>query len=127
VSPESDACRPGVCCGSCGGAGKISPWFRPLQDSAAPSTRPCACCPALKGALSSRETYIKAEAGESPNDRNDRAIRVAAAWYAARLPKMRVVVLTNDADNRRRALEAGLLAMTVQARTRAPAGLTACR
>lgn len=56
--------------------------------------------------------------GESPNDRNDRAIRVAAAWYAARLPGMRVVVLTNDADNRRRALDAGLQAMSVQARAR---------
>jgi len=54
--------------------------------------------------------------GESPNDRNDRAIRVAAAWYAARLPGMRVVMLTNDADNRRRALDAGLQAMSVQAR-----------
>lgn len=63
-----------------------------------------------------RETYVKAEVGESPNDRNDRAIRTAAAWYAARLPGMRVVVLTNDADNRRRALEAGLQAMSVQAR-----------
>ena len=54
--------------------------------------------------------------GEGPNDRNDRAIRVAAAWYAARLPSVRVLVVTNDADNRRRALEAGLQAITVQAR-----------
>lgn len=66
--------------------------------------------------LTLRETYITANAGEGPNDRNDRAIRVAAAWYAARLPGVRVLVLTNDADNRRRALEAGLQAMTVQAR-----------
>jgi hypothetical protein len=27
-----------------------------------------------------RDTFIKAEPGESPNDRNDRAIRVAAKW-----------------------------------------------
>jgi PIN domain len=50
-----------------------------------------------------RETYVQHEAGESPNDRNDRAIRVAAAWYQARLPPGRVLLLTNDADNRRKA------------------------
>ena len=129
-----------------------------------------------------RETYTKAEAGESPNDRNDRAIRVAAAWcakpcpyqvlkiragwlvllllslmrspvvphpkhescsplcmlsvctprplsflckvtcltprpmprYAARLPAMPIIMLSNDADNRRKAAEAGVAAMTVQ-------------
>lgn len=32
-----------------------------------------------------RDTYIKQEPGESVNDRNDRAIRVATAWYLARL------------------------------------------
>ena len=89
--------------------------------------RPCLCCsvtePVLVGMhqvmqadMHPRETYITANTGEGPNDRNDRAIRVAAAWYAARLPSVRVLVLTNDADNRRRALEAGLQAMTVQAR-----------
>jgi exosome complex exonuclease DIS3/RRP44 len=31
-----------------------------------------------------RDTYIKAEPGESPNDRNDRAIRVAAKFYRPR-------------------------------------------
>ncbi|KAK9825185.1 hypothetical protein WJX81_004330 [Elliptochloris bilobata] len=65
-----------------------------------------------------RETYITTNVGEGPNDRNDRAIRVAAAWYGARLPGVRVLVLTNDADNRRRALESGLQAMTVQAYAR---------
>jgi hypothetical protein len=107
--------------------GGASTSFQALAGSAVTSTRSCARRPASEGASPCRETYIKAEAGESPNDRNDRAIRVAAAWYAARLPKMRIVVLTNDADNRRRALEAGLQAMTVQARTRAPAGPTACQ
>lgn len=33
---------------------------------------------------------MKQEAGESPNDRNDRAIRVAAAWYTKRLPGHKV-------------------------------------
>ena len=31
-----------------------------------------------------RDTYVKTEAGESPNDRNDRAIRVATKFYPAR-------------------------------------------
>ena len=43
-----------------------------------------------------RDTYVKTEAGESPNDRNDRAIRVAAKFYARALPGKRVVLLTND-------------------------------
>lgn len=64
-----------------------------------------------------RDTYIAGEPGESPNDRNDRAIRVAAAWYDARLPpSMPILFLTNDAENRRKAQEAGLRAMTVQVR-----------
>lgn len=33
---------------------------------------------------------MKQEAGESPNGRNDRAIRVAAAWYTERLPGHKV-------------------------------------
>ena len=67
-----------------------------------------------------RETYIKQEVGESPNDRNDRAIRVATAWYAQRLPQMEVYLLTNDAENRRKALEQGLKAMSVQVYSWAP-------
>ncbi len=51
---------------------------------------------------------------ESPNDRNDRAIRVAAAWYMRRVPGMPIIVLTNDAENRRKALEMGINAMSVQ-------------
>lgn len=68
------------------------------------------------GELFHRETYIKAEPSESPNDRNDRAIRVAAAWYAQRVPAMPVILLSNDADNRRKAAEAGVTAMSVQVR-----------
>ena len=75
-----------------------------------------------------RDTYIKQNDGESPNDRNDRAIRVAAAWYTQRLPGVEVLLLTNDADNRRKALAEGVKAMSVQARAapirlrRAPQG-----
>ena len=61
-----------------------------------------------------RETYIKADVSESPNDRNDRAIRVAAAWYMRRVPGMPIIVLTNDTENRRKALEMGINAMSVQ-------------
>lgn len=46
--------------------------------------------PSFFGVWVRRETYVTAEPGESPNDRNDRAIRVAAAWYAKRLPGQKV-------------------------------------
>ena len=67
-----------------------------------------------------RETFIRQEAGESPNDRNDRAIRVAAAWYGQRLPGMEVVLLSNDVDNRNKAAAAGIEALSVQARGPSP-------
>lgn len=60
-------------------------------------------------------------AGESPNDRNDRAIREATKWYDQHLAasttkkqnRVRAVLLTDDADNRKKALAAGLLACSV--------------
>jgi PIN domain len=64
--------------------------------------------------LTRRETFIKTQPGETPNDRNDRAIRVAAAWYTQRIPAMRIVLLSNDVDNRRKAAEAGITTMSVQ-------------
>ncbi|CAB1443589.1 unnamed protein product [Pleuronectes platessa] len=64
-----------------------------------------------------RDTFIEREPGESANDRNDRAIRVAAKWYSQHLKKLeseteglKVVLLTNDQDNKRKAEEIGLLA-----------------
>ncbi|XP_070553170.1 exosome complex exonuclease RRP44-like [Ptychodera flava] len=65
-----------------------------------------------------RETYIEREAGESANDRNDRAIRVCVKWYGEHLSKqkkneIKVVLLTNDLANRNKAREEGLLAYTV--------------
>eukprot|EP00899_Mesostigma_viride_P029003 jgi/Mesvir1/9288/Mv04469-RA.3 len=62
-----------------------------------------------------RDTYIKALPGESPNDRNDRAIRVAALWYKKHLQGLGVEVLlvTNDVDNARKAAAEGLEAKTV--------------
>ncbi len=54
-----------------------------------------------------RETYVgKGEAGESANDRNDRAIRRVAVWYASqgwmKGAGVDVVLLTDDRANRER-------------------------
>lgn len=64
----------------------------------------------------SRETFIEREPGESANDRNDRAIRVAAKWYSEHLrgcqadgEELRVVLLTNDLGNKQKAEENNLL------------------
>lgn len=79
----------------------------------------------------SRDTYVEQLKGESPNDRNDRAIRVASKWYqqhtagaaeesegdgAAAKPglseeeQLHVVLLTNDEDNLRKARADGIVA-----------------
>ena len=59
-----------------------------------------------------RDTYVKAEPGESPNDRNDRAIRVVCAFYRRAVPTMRVALLTNDRGNLRKAREEGIDAVS---------------
>ncbi|KAG7526541.1 hypothetical protein JOB18_041577 [Solea senegalensis] len=63
-----------------------------------------------------RDTFIEREPGETANDRNDRAIRVAAKWYSQHLKKFEadtdglcVVLLTNDQGNKQKAEESGLL------------------
>uniref|UniRef100_A0A3Q1EBU8 Protein DIS3 homolog n=1 Tax=Acanthochromis polyacanthus TaxID=80966 RepID=A0A3Q1EBU8_9TELE len=63
-----------------------------------------------------RETFIEREPGETANDRNDRAIRVAAKWYSQHLKTsesdtdgLKVVLLTNDQGNKQKAEESGLL------------------
>jgi exosome complex exonuclease DIS3/RRP44 len=62
-----------------------------------------------------RETFAARRPGESPNDRNDRAIREAASWYQAQLgDAVEVVMLSNDAENLRLARELGLKALRVQ-------------
>ncbi|XP_062555669.1 exosome complex exonuclease RRP44 [Armigeres subalbatus] len=66
-----------------------------------------------------RDTYLGKGVGESANDRNDRMIRRAAVWYGKHIRqedsknKVRVVVLTDDAENRRKAKEDGLLVSSV--------------
>ncbi|XP_042494927.1 exosome complex exonuclease RRP44 homolog A [Macadamia integrifolia] len=62
-----------------------------------------------------KDTYVKAMVGESPNDRNDRAIRVATQWYKNHLGgSTRVLLLTNDRENKRKATEEGISADTVE-------------
>ncbi|KAL8034826.1 hypothetical protein ABFX02_12G056000 [Erythranthe guttata] len=62
-----------------------------------------------------KDTYVKIETGESPNDRNDRAIRVAAQWYQNHLGSaVRVLLITNDRDNKKKAVTDGILAETVE-------------
>ncbi|KAJ3036866.1 exosome catalytic subunit dis3 [Rhizophlyctis rosea] len=62
-----------------------------------------------------RKTYIERDVDESPNDRNDRAIRTAVRWYNEHLGSARkVVLITDDGDNRRKALGEGLSAFTVR-------------
>ncbi|THH07194.1 hypothetical protein EW145_g3547 [Phellinidium pouzarii] len=73
------------------------------------------------------ETAVIREEGESPNDRNDRSIRKGVAWYnthiaqthppmrAQKNPKIPVVVLlTNDAENRRHAEAEGITCDSVR-------------
>ncbi|XP_021714097.1 exosome complex exonuclease RRP44 homolog A-like [Chenopodium quinoa] len=62
-----------------------------------------------------KETYVKAMVNESPNDRNDRAIRVATQWYQKHLGSaVRVLLITNDRENKRKANEEGISAETVE-------------
>jgi hypothetical protein len=60
------------------------------------------------------ETYVEAAAGETPNDRNDRAIRATAMWYKKHLPHISIVLLTDDRLNLKAAEEDGLVAHTVR-------------
>ncbi|CAA3018427.1 exosome complex exonuclease RRP44 homolog A, partial [Olea europaea subsp. europaea] len=62
-----------------------------------------------------KDTFVKIEPGESPNDRNDRAIRVASRWYQNHLGStVRVLLITNDRENKRKATKEGISAETVE-------------
>ncbi|KAJ2124004.1 exosome catalytic subunit dis3 [Coemansia sp. RSA 720] len=52
-----------------------------------------------------RETFIERNVDESPNDRNDRAIRTAVVWLTKHLAPLSItpVMVTNDEDNLRKA------------------------
>ena len=60
------------------------------------------------------------KAGESANDRNDRAIRTAAHWYSKHIKSadpsqsVDVILITNDAENRAKSLEIGLKTVSIE-------------
>ena len=67
-----------------------------------------------------KEAFVERREGELINDRNDRAIRQCVHWYNEHLAAgrgegsvVRVILLTNDRDNRQKATAAGLEAFTV--------------
>jgi len=65
-----------------------------------------------------KNTYVERKPGESANDRNDRAIRVACQWYQKHLDSsqnksVKIVLLTEDAKNREIAISEGLHAYRV--------------
>ncbi|CAM9113155.1 unnamed protein product [Choristocarpus tenellus] len=60
------------------------------------------------------ETYPAELPGESPNDRNDRAIRQSTAWFGKQLGnEVDVLLLTNDRANLGLAREANMSVMTI--------------
>lgn len=63
-----------------------------------------------------RDTYVERNPGESTNDRNDRAIRVATKWYNAHLNlddnTIKTVLLTDDTRNRELAEKEGIPVIT---------------
>ena len=63
-----------------------------------------------------KDTYIERNRGETANDRNDRAIRTAAKWYKDHLKPLQIgiVLITDDAENRRKAQEIHLQAVNIQ-------------
>ncbi|KAI8424163.1 hypothetical protein MSG28_002753 [Choristoneura fumiferana] len=68
-----------------------------------------------------RDTYVERNPGEKQNDRNDRAIREAASWYATHLSTNnaagsfpQIVLLTDDESNRNLAQEKGITCCSVK-------------
>ncbi|KAJ0178909.1 hypothetical protein K1T71_005684 [Dendrolimus kikuchii] len=68
-----------------------------------------------------KDTYVERNPGEKQNDRNDRAIRRAVAWYEAHLSinrvnieSPRVVLLTDDENNRKIAQDEGIICCSVK-------------
>ena len=67
-----------------------------------------------------KQTFVSQRIEESTNDRNDRAIRVSVEWYNQHLLAQkqeilssRVILLTNDRDNRQKAMSCGIEAYTI--------------
>ncbi|XP_012277145.1 exosome complex exonuclease RRP44 [Orussus abietinus] len=66
-----------------------------------------------------KDTYVERVPGEKINDRNDRAIRTAVKWYNKHLTlgsqnPVTVILLTDDAENKRKAIEDGIPAVSME-------------
>jgi len=67
-----------------------------------------------------KETYVERQPGESANDRNDRAIRVACSWYLEHLKSsvptqtLDIVLLSDDNANRELADQEGIKTYTLK-------------
>ncbi|KPJ18970.1 Exosome complex exonuclease RRP44 [Papilio machaon] len=68
-----------------------------------------------------KDTYVERNPGEKQNDRNDRAIRKAASWYASHLSINnlngqfpQIILLTDDENNRKIAQEEGIVCCSVK-------------
>lgn len=62
-----------------------------------------------------KDTHVDKMDKESPNDLNDRAIRVATQWYQKHLgDATKVLLVTNDRENKRKATEEGIVAETIE-------------
>jgi len=64
-----------------------------------------------------RDTYVEQDPLETTNNRNDRAIRLAASWYASHLAEngidaVKVVLLTNDKAHLQQSVEQGICVYT---------------
>ena len=60
------------------------------------------------------DTYVERQPGETPNDRNDRAIRHATKWYDQHLKDIKVLLLTNDKENSEKAIADGISCYTCE-------------
>ncbi|XP_076648306.1 exosome complex exonuclease RRP44-like protein Dis3 [Halictus rubicundus] len=65
-----------------------------------------------------KETYIERNPGESMNDRNDRAIRLATKWYNTHLAasnfNIKTVLLTDDSRNKELAEQEGVPVLSME-------------
>ncbi|KAK4173685.1 putative mitotic control protein [Triangularia setosa] len=65
------------------------------------------------------ETHVPRLEGETVNDRNDRAVRKAVAWYGEHLARIKekdapaIVMLSNDRDNLKKAKQEGINACSL--------------
>ncbi|KAL3284855.1 hypothetical protein HHI36_018994 [Cryptolaemus montrouzieri] len=60
-----------------------------------------------------KDTFQPQEDQELVNDYNDRCIRKACCWYQRHLPKEKFVFLTEDAENKRIAIEENIITFSV--------------